>query len=71
MEHAITRMMAAVFGPSLSKRFNWYGKKHKLACKDLRIADVIFGAISYITVITVMFINCKRSFTSCYCGILG
>jgi hypothetical protein len=45
MDDAIQRIMAAVFGPSLFKQYNWYGNKGKPACKDLRIAEVIFGAI--------------------------
>ena len=43
MEDTVNRIMAAVFGPALSKLFNWFGKKGKAACKDLKIAQVMFG----------------------------
>lgn len=51
MENTINRAMIAVFGPALSKLFNWYGKKGKAACKDLEVAQVIFGMIDFSCVV--------------------
>jgi hypothetical protein len=43
MEDVITRVMSAVIGPTLSKRFNWYGKKGKMSFKNLQLANVVFS----------------------------
>ena len=42
-EGVIQRIMAAVFGPTLSKLFNWHGKKKKRAFKNLELANVVFS----------------------------
>lgn len=35
--------MAAVLGPKLAKKFNWYGKKGKSSFKSLQLSSAVFG----------------------------
>ncbi len=43
MKDTIKRIMAAVIGAKLSKKYNWYGKKGKLSFKDLELSKVVFS----------------------------
>lgn len=43
VEKTIKRTMAAVIGPTLSKQFNWYGKKGKKSFKKLQLGAIVFG----------------------------
>jgi hypothetical protein len=48
----IKNIMAEVIGPRLSKKYNWHGKKHKLAFKKLQLSKVVFGESYYYTYYT-------------------
>jgi hypothetical protein len=41
----VQRIMAAVVGPNLAKKFNWYGKKGKRSFKALELASIVFTAL--------------------------